>query len=1219
MRDSERRQTHNRILDVVRSVRWRWRARLALRGLVWVVAIAGSVVFLSALGLEQLRFSAESVVWLRALTWGTVTLSFILFFVRPLLRKVTDTQVALYLEEHEPSLEHVVTSVLDEGSGMASPALSQRVTEIALEKARRVEYGRHVEQSGLYRFAGALTVLVVLAVTTSLLGPEYLRLGISALLRPTTDAAAVNPYSVAVTPGDATIARGTDQMVGATLGGFDAADASIFTRGESDQSFQRLSMLRGLEGGFEVLLLGVPEPTEYFVESNGVRSPTFTIDVADLPYVDRLDLTYYFPGYTGLSARIVEDGGDVVALAGTLIELHIEPTMLTPAGRLLLDGEVVDDLTVEDDGTLSVRFTVREDGFYSLELARTDNGDFVDASPEYRIDVLTDLPPSVNFSRPGRDMPASAIEEVYLEMTADDDYGVGDVRLVYSVNGGLEDTVTVFRAGSTPLAEVSAGHTLYLEEWDLEVGDLISYYAIARDNRSARTAQVVTSDIYFLSVRPFERAYRQAEQQGGGGGGGGAETALSETQRQVIAATFNLIRQEDSYSPDEFSENINSVGLAQERLQDQISTLLQRMQNRGLTETDPGFRDVSAVLPLADSAMTLAREALDDERLRDALSPEQGALRYLQQAEETYERYVQEQQGGGGGGGGQQAAEDLADLFELELDKMKNQYETVQRGEQQQADNQVDELLQQLEELARRQEQQAERQRRASRNQNAGTGNGEAQRGLADETEEAARQLQRLAREMGDQNLEQTARELQQAAESMRQSAAASGSQASADASTALRGLEDARRALQDARADRARRDAEDAIADVEELQGQQRNMQRDVRGIPTERGPERQTEIERLRDRKEQMVDAVEDLERRMDSASGSVQADNPQAAREMAGAADLIRESKLKEKLFYTRGTIEQWDPESAVTMELQIEGDLQALRDQLERALNASSQRTEDPLREALDDTRDLVRGLEAMDRRLNEQGQSPDGQREGQGGQDQRAEGQGPDGDGQGQDAEGQNGQDQRGEGQAGQGQNGRGQEGESQEGEGQGGRGGDGEGRDGQGQNGEGAGDPQGQRGDAERPGGGADNQGRVGIRSGTPRDGAAGGTPRQFTPEEVRQFQSEFRERSGQVVELRQGLRDAGRSAEELDEVLAVMRRFQDADLFTDAAALASLQDDILNRLQRLEFGLRRDVEGEADRRATLTGADDVPDGYRRLVEKYYRSLARGGSGPGGR
>ena len=33
--------------------------------------------------------------------------------------------------------------------------------------------------------------------------------------------------------------------------------------------------------------------------------------------------------------------------------------------------------------------------------------------------------------------------------------------------------------------------------------------------------------------------------------------------------------------------------------------------------------------------------------------------------------------GGGGGGGAGSMAEDLADLFEMELDKMANQYETT--------------------------------------------------------------------------------------------------------------------------------------------------------------------------------------------------------------------------------------------------------------------------------------------------------------------------------------------------------------------------------------------------------------------------------------------------------------------------------------------------------------------------------------------------------------
>src|SRR5690606_37942540 len=404
----------------------------------------------------------------------------------------------------------------------------------------------------------------------------------------------------------------------------------------------------------------------------------------------------------------------------------------------LIDGEPAGDLQVQEDGTLTGSFTVERRGLYSIELAR-DNGALVPASPEYTIDLLTDQEPSLRFTRPGRDMPASPIEEIYLEMVAFDDYGVRDVRLVYSVNGGPEDTVAVFGTSGPPLREVSAGHTLYLEEWQLEPGDLVSYYGLVRDNGNGA---LVASDMFFLNVRPFERAYREAEQQGGGGGGGempGMEqNAMSEMQRQIISATFNLVRQRDTYTPDVFSEHVVSVALAQERLREQVLTLLERMQNRRLIEVDPGFRDVSQILPQAAEAMVKAHGALSEQELRDAIPSEQEALRYLQQAEETYERYVttSRQQGGGGGGGGQSAAaEDLADLFELELDKLQNQYETVRRGQQQQIDAQVDELSQQLERLARRQEQEAERQRRrAQAGAQGAPGAGASQRALADET-----------------------------------------------------------------------------------------------------------------------------------------------------------------------------------------------------------------------------------------------------------------------------------------------------------------------------------------------------------------------------------------------------------------------------------------------------------------------------------------------------
>src|SRR5437764_11449155 len=159
---------------------------------------------------------------------------------------------------------------------------------------------------------------------------------------------------------------------------------------------------------------------------------------------------------------------------------------------------------------------------------------------------------------------------------------------------------------------------------------------------------------------------------------------------------------------------------------------------------DPAFQKIAELLPKAAAEMKTAEGNLQKQATKDALPPEQRALQILQQAEQEYEVQVSAQRnGGGGGGGGGQMAEDLADLFELELDKLANQYEMQQRADQQSADKKVDELAEKLKELARRQQAEAERQRRMASGQNqSGGGSGSSQqRALADEAEQAARRL----------------------------------------------------------------------------------------------------------------------------------------------------------------------------------------------------------------------------------------------------------------------------------------------------------------------------------------------------------------------------------------------------------------------------------------------------------------------------------------------
>src|SRR5262249_44603670 len=143
----------------------------------------------------------------------------------------------------------------------------------------------------------------------------------------------------------------------------------------------------------------------------------------------------------------------------------------------------------------------------------------------------------------------SPVEEAPLQIKATDDFGVKQLDLIYSINGGEEKTITVYGKGAKPLAQVSAGHTLYLEEMGVKPGDFVSYYAKAYDNDTV-TPKSAESDIYFIKIRPFNQNFRQAQsnedQQGGGGGGGGQRNAgpgaLSEQERQIISATFNVER-----------------------------------------------------------------------------------------------------------------------------------------------------------------------------------------------------------------------------------------------------------------------------------------------------------------------------------------------------------------------------------------------------------------------------------------------------------------------------------------------------------------------------------------------------------------------------------------------------------------------------------------------------------------------------------------------------
>jgi hypothetical protein len=531
-------------------------------------------------------------------------------------------------------------------------------------------------------------------------GPGYLGYGAAALW---TGPGAAPFYRVRVSPGDATVRRHADQLVTATVPGLQTG-LRIHVRYQSASKWEEVIMLpRPAADGSQFLFAGIPEDVEYYVEAAPVQSPHFHLRVADIPTVKQIRVTYQHPDWMHLADTVEEHGGDLRAVAGTEAQLEIVTDRPLSNGVLSLDDGR--ELALGEGAGGNVyhgSIKVEKDGSYHV--AVRDKEQVLRISEDYFIEANAVKPPEVAVVRPERDYRASPIEEVTLQAKADDPFGLSEFALHYSVNGGPEKTVNLMKPSQSGGAatRASGDALLNLESLKLVPGDVVGYYAVARDVRSESH-----TDIAFIQIEPFEREFSQSQQSGGGGGGGGVadnQAQIAEREKEIIAATWKQAGLKDATSK-QAAEQAKFLADVQGTLRAQAFALAGRLEMRDLQLANEQFGSFQQDMVAAATAMQPATQKLSERQWNAAVFDEQKALQYLLRAEATF-RQIEVAFGsrGGGSGGVNTAGRDLASLFDLELDTQKNQYESAQTPSspgQHAAD--VEDALRKLDELARRQ------------------------------------------------------------------------------------------------------------------------------------------------------------------------------------------------------------------------------------------------------------------------------------------------------------------------------------------------------------------------------------------------------------------------------------------------------------------------------------------------------------------------------------
>ncbi len=776
-------------------------------------------------------------------------------------------------------------------------------------------------------------------------------------------------YDLLVEPGDAEVEVGTSLMVLARFAEHLPPEAVLEyepSNSTADPPEEiSIRMRKSLaDPVFGARIPQILSPLAYRIRYGNLSSETYRVTTFQYPQLIRADAEFVFPSFTRLANKVVQDVRRISAVAGT--DLTLKCFLNKPVAHAQFrsrEGDVIDLIAGAEPNVYQATLNLQNS--MTLQLVLEDvEGRSNKSRAQITINVQQNRAPDLKWVQPGSDLQVSALEEVQTRATAWDDFGLLRVGFAYSIGGQSPQEIVLGRDFEAK-QQHALQYLLSLEELAARPDDLITYHYWAEDLIGEDVVRRTYSDLLFAEVRHFEDIFRQGQappggqpqqpqEQQSGQAGQNAQQAeqLAELQKQIINATWRVIRSETGASPSSrFNEDLQTILESQQAALEQLVGLSEMLTD---SSTQALAHQAGDFMKQAVEQLRRAKSTESVMPLDEALSAEQQAYQGLLRLRARESEVAQMQQNQmQQPPGGQQGSRSQQQLQQLQLQQDTNRYEQERLAQPEQNPEQQEDrqILSRLRELARRQGDLNERIKELQSALDEADGE--------NEREEIRRELKRLQEEQ-----EQILRDSEELQERMNQEQNQQRmSEENQQLEEARENIRRANEALQEGELTQAAAEGTRAEREIRELRDE---FQQRTSSQFTDEMRNMRDQAQELAHEQQRIGEAMRELERNRRSTSHSLSEPDPRDALAEQLAQQQTQVEQLRESMRETVESAEPYEPllaEQLYDTYRQSEQDrptqaLESAESWLRRGFDDDAQYEEQRARESIERMRDGI---------------------------------------------------------------------------------------------------------------------------------------------------------------------------------------------------------------------------------------------------------------------